>query len=239
MKVTVAPELPDLPEHRSATAARILAAAEDLLQRRGGKAVTVADVAQKAHVGKGTVYLYWSSKADLLLGLIGRDFLSLAAEFTTELRADPDLARPSRLFPSLMRRAAHRTFVRAMLRNDEELLGALTDDPRAAALLDALGPDALMNTLLPSWRENSLARTDWPPADQAYALMALYRGFLLLDSESPETSPDGDPSVVLARAVTALLGPERPSRAQMRAVAADGIEFLDRGVDVVLRIISP
>lgn len=236
MKETVSSELPEL---RSATAARILAAANDLLQRRGGKAVTVADVAQKAHVGKGTVYLYWSSKADLLLGLIGRDFLDLAAEFTTELHTDPDLARPSRLFPSLMRRAAHRPFVRAMLSNDDELLGALADDHRAAALVEALGPDALMNTLLPSWREHSLARTDWPPDEQAYALMALYRGFLLLDNESPEDSTERDAAVVLARAVTALLGPERPSRTQMRAVAADGIAFLDRGTEVVLQVISP
>lgn len=229
----------ELPEQHSATAARILAAADDLLRRRGSKAVTIADVAQKAHVGKGTVYLYWKSKADLLLGLIGRDFLDLAAQFTADLEADPDLARPSQLFPGLMRRAAHRPFVRAMLRNDDELLGALADDPRSAALVDALGPDALMNTLLPAWRENGLARTDWPLGEQAHALMALYRGFLLLDSETTADANASESPVVLARAVTALLGPERPTRTQMRKAAASGIDFLQRGCSVVREIISP
>src|SRR5689334_12910354 len=56
----------ELPEHHSPTAARIVDAAQDLLQRRGSKAVTIAAVAQKAHVGTGTVYLYWSSKSELL-----------------------------------------------------------------------------------------------------------------------------------------------------------------------------
>lgn len=228
----------ELPEQHSATAARILAAAEDLLRQRGSKAVTVADVAQRAGVGKGTVYLYWSTKADLLLGLIGRDFLDLAAEFTADLHSDPDLARPSQLFPSLMRRAAHRPFVRAMLRNDDEPLGAVADNPRAAALVDALGPDALMNTLLPVWRENALARTDWPLAEQAHALMALYRGFLLLDSEADANPLSSESPAVLARAITALLGPERPTRAQVHEVAAHGIDFLEHGCDVVRQIIS-
>lgn len=228
----------ELPERHSATAARILAAADELLRARGSKAVTVAAVAEKAAVGKGTVYLYWASKSDLLLGLIGRDFLDLAHQFTTDLETDPDLARPSQLFPSLMRRAAHRPFVQAILRADDGLLGALADDPRSTALVDALGPDALMNTMLPTWRRNALARTDWPLDEQAYALMALYRGFLVLGDETAGTAGSPDPSSVLARAVTALLGPERPTRTQVRAVAADGADFLARGAAVVLQLIS-
>lgn len=229
----------ELPERQSATAARILGAADELLQARGSKAVTVAAVAERAGVGKGTVYLYWASKSDLLLGLIGRDFLDLAGQFTTDLQADPDLARPSQLFPSLMRRAAHRPFVRAILRNDDGLLGALADDPRSAALVDALGPDALMNAMLPAWRNNNLARTDWLLDEQSYALMALYRGFLVLGDQQVDGSGAPDSSSILARAVTALLGPERPTRRQMREVAGSGAEFLARGTSVVLQLISP
>ncbi len=228
----------ELPEHHSPTAARIVDAAQDLLQRRGSKAVTIAAVAQKAHVGTGTVYLYWSSKSELLLGLIGRDFLDLAEQFIGDLRTDPDLARPSRLFPSLMNRAAHRPFVKAMLRDDDELLGSLAEDPTSAALVDALGPDALMNALLPTWRDNGLARTDWSLDAQTYALMALYRGFLLLGDEKHTEPATSDPATVLAQAVTALLGPERPTKTQMRRVVADGIDFLERGAALVREIIA-
>jgi hypothetical protein len=148
------------------------------------------------------------------------------------------MARPSRLFPSLMNRAAHRPFVKAMLRDDDELLGSLADDPTSAALVDALGPDALMNTLLPTWRDNGLARTDWSLDAQTYALMALYRGFLLLGDEKHTEPATSDPATVLAQAVTALLGPERPTKTQMRRVVADGIDFLERGAALVREIIA-
>lgn len=180
----------------------------------------------------------WTSESELLLGLIGRDFLDLAEQFIGDLRTDPDLARPSRLFPSLMNRAAHRPFVKAMLHNDDELLGSLADASESAALVEALGPDALMNTLLPTWRDNGLARTDWSLDAQAYALMALYRGFLLLSDEKQTEPATSDPSTVLARAVTALMGPERPTRRQMRRVVADGIDFLECGAALVLEIIG-
>jgi hypothetical protein len=44
----------ELAEHDSGTAARILAAARDLVLKRGVKGLTVAEIAEKAHVGKGT-----------------------------------------------------------------------------------------------------------------------------------------------------------------------------------------
>jgi AcrR family transcriptional regulator len=84
----------DLPERHSTRAARLLAAAGDLLIGRGAKGFTVADVAARAHVGKGTVYLYWPTKEDLLIGLIGRAFLRLLDDLIEQLSADPGLARP-------------------------------------------------------------------------------------------------------------------------------------------------
>lgn len=125
-----------------------------------------------------------------------------------------------------------------MLRNDDELLGSLASDPTSTALVDALGPDALMNTLLPTWRDNGLARTDWSLDAQAYALMALYRGFLLLGEEKQTEPATSNPSTVLAQAITALLGPGRPTKTQMRRVVADGIDFLERGAALVREIIA-
>lgn len=60
-----------LPEDQSVKAARLLRAADELLVSRGARGFTVADVAKRAHVSKGTVYLYWPTKEDLLIGLVG------------------------------------------------------------------------------------------------------------------------------------------------------------------------
>lgn len=58
---------------------QILDAAERVLVERGLAAATMADVAEAASVAKGTVYLYFESKAELLAGLRARYFDDFAA----------------------------------------------------------------------------------------------------------------------------------------------------------------
>jgi AcrR family transcriptional regulator len=230
--------LPDLPEHSSPKAARILAAAGELLLARGSKGVTISDVATRAHIGKGTVYLYWKTKEDLLLGLVSRDFIGLADAVTEAVTADPDLARPSRLIPDMLTTAARHPFVDALRRGDDGLLGALTDDPRAAKLLETLSPDAMMSGVLPVWRRHALARTDWPLAEQALALHALLTGFMMAPVPSRFRPEQVVPEQVLAKSVTALLGPERATPAQVRATAAEGIQALADARVTALELIA-
>lgn len=230
--------MPDLPEHSSPKAARILAAAGELLLARGSKGVTIADVATRAHIGKGTVYLYWKTKEDLLLGLVSRDFIALADDVTEAVTADPDLARPSRLLPDMLATAARHPFVDALRRGDDGLLGALTDDPRSAKLLETLSPDAMMYGVLPIWRRHALARTDWPLAEQALALHALLTGFLNAPAPSRFRPGPVVPEQVLAKAVTALLGPEQATPAQVRATAAEGVQALADARVTALELIA-
>ena len=131
-----------LPEQHSAKAARLLEAAGDLLIGRGAKGFTVADVAQRAHVGKGTVYLYWPTKEDLLVGLIGRAFLSLIDDLILTLTDQPDLARPSRFCPLMLNIATSKPLVAALQRHDDDLLGVPTRRPRTIALNKKQGQDA-------------------------------------------------------------------------------------------------
>jgi len=51
---------------------QLLDAAEQLLLEQGLRATTVADVAEAAGVAKGTMYLYFTSKDELLAGLRAR-----------------------------------------------------------------------------------------------------------------------------------------------------------------------
>jgi AcrR family transcriptional regulator len=68
---------------------QILDAAERVLVERGLAATTMADVAEAAAVAKGTVYLYFESKAELLAGLRARYF----ERFAAGLGDPPDPAR--------------------------------------------------------------------------------------------------------------------------------------------------
>ncbi|HYN18675.1 MAG TPA: TetR/AcrR family transcriptional regulator [Actinomycetes bacterium] len=69
---------------------QILDAAERVLVERGLGAATMADVAEAAAVAKGTVYLYFESKAELLAGLRARYF----ERFAAMLGDPPDEGRP-------------------------------------------------------------------------------------------------------------------------------------------------
>jgi AcrR family transcriptional regulator len=74
---------------------QILDAAERVLLERGLAAATMADVAKAAAVAKGTVYLYFESKAELLAGLRARYFERFAAMLGDPPaggRAAPDVA---------------------------------------------------------------------------------------------------------------------------------------------------
>jgi TetR/AcrR family transcriptional regulator, transcriptional repressor for nem operon len=68
---------------------QILDAAQQVLLRRGPAAATMADVAEAAAVAKGTVYLYFPSKAELLAALRARYFERFTAIFAARADAQP------------------------------------------------------------------------------------------------------------------------------------------------------
>lgn len=227
----------ELPEQHSAKAARLLEAAADLLIGRGARGFTVADVAQRAHVGKGTVYLYWPTKEDLLVGLIGRAFLGLIDDVIKTLSDEPELARPSRFCRLMLEVATSKPLVAALQRHDEDLLGVLTRDSRSVAFREALGPGAVLSGVLPVWRRNGLARTDWDVADQTFALHGLITG-VAMSLIGPSPVSVDDPLGVLSTAVTALLGPERATRKQIATTAGEVIEFLGQGRSAALELMT-
>ncbi len=74
---------------------QILDAAQQVLLRRGPAAATMADVADTASVAKGTVYLYFASKAELLAGLRARYFERLTAVLGDQAGARPVAPPPT------------------------------------------------------------------------------------------------------------------------------------------------
>ncbi|WP_346409375.1 TetR/AcrR family transcriptional regulator [Mycolicibacterium cosmeticum] len=231
-------DFPVLPEHSSPKAARILEAAGQLLVARGAKGVTIADVAQKAYVGKGTVYLYWASKEELLLGLVGREFLTVAEVLTAELDRDIDNARPSRFCPLALSSIGARPLVSALQAHNDSVLGLLTDHPLSTSIYDALGPVAMAQVVVPIWRECGLARTEWDASDQVLALHILLSGCITTASEPVLLDTPSDPIAVLARTITDVLETDDPSRDQVEAAAVAIKKFLADGSAKVLELIS-
>ena len=80
------PNLLGIPEKKR----RLLLAALDVFAEQGFHASTIDQVAERAGVGKGTVYLYFQSKQDLFLGII-QEGLGWLVQFAARLaETEPD-----------------------------------------------------------------------------------------------------------------------------------------------------
>ena len=63
-------------ERREARAQRILDAASTLILHDGYDETTIEDIAREADVGKGTLYLHWTTREALFAALIDQDIFS-------------------------------------------------------------------------------------------------------------------------------------------------------------------
>jgi AcrR family transcriptional regulator len=76
----------------------ILKAAMKVFARRGYAAATIRRIAREAHIAQGTIYLYFSSKRDILLDL----YRSMILESFDEILAHPDTGNPESFLTSLI-----------------------------------------------------------------------------------------------------------------------------------------
>ncbi|MEU6715070.1 helix-turn-helix domain-containing protein [Nonomuraea sp. NPDC046802] len=229
-----------LVEHHSHKAARILDSARELVADHGVRKVTVSEIAEAAGVGKGTVYLYWPTKEDLILGLFARELLAFLDEVIARITADPAAVLPRRLAPLLIHTGMRSPLARRLTAKDGELLRLLTEQAGDRDLFDRTQPSAMCEAVMPILRRHGLIRQDRPLADQSYAMHAVLIGFGTTMS-NPDSAPPaaGDPGDVLADAVALLLEPAVAPAEQAVTAAADGTVAIFRQTrDAVLNIID-
>ena len=164
---------------------RILDAAGELLLVFGYRRVTIDDVARRAGVGKGTVYLHWASKLELFATVLVRDAAGIVVEQLTALRADPAEVRLHRTMRGLFLLVMHRPLARAFYTGDTELLGALSTETKIG-LQFATDRAAMMPRYLAVLHHHGLLVDD-PGADPGliYRLSAATTGFFLLERLLP------------------------------------------------------
>ncbi len=204
-----------------ARGARVLDAAGELLVAHGYRRVTVADVAERAGVGKGTVYLHWPSKLELFGAVLVREGIAVGREHVAALRADPEhvvLHRTMRdSFLSIMRRP----LARALYTGDAALLGALASDTKIGRAV--VGDNAAYRPrhLALLHRHGLLA--DDPAADPTlyYRLAAATLGFFLGDelAGGAELTDRADALAVVVR--RAFEPAELPPASALAVVAAE------------------
>ncbi|MFI6481897.1 TetR/AcrR family transcriptional regulator [Nonomuraea sp. NPDC050663] len=194
----------------------ILDAAGELLVRHGYRRVTVEDIANRARVGKGTVYLHWRTKVELFEALMLRTSIDFIEELADLLRADPTQVRPHRFARASFLAICRRPLLKALFTTDFDLLGKLAHHPMRSH--DLLAAGRIHDTAT----RYALLRPDVPHL--SYALTAAQTGFYLFDGgeSAGEQLSDEARADALAFTVRHAFEPaDEPSPEALTAAAAE------------------
>lgn len=120
-------------EERSRVRTTLLSAARSEFAQAGYRKANIASIAREAGIGKGTIYLFFSSKAELFVTVLDQVEREMREELRTELQKTFGNPRERLEF-----------FFQALLTRmvDHPLLWIAVDPVEATALFRDLGPEA-------------------------------------------------------------------------------------------------
>jgi len=159
---------------------QILAAADDCLADTDWSAITMAAIAERAELGKGTAYRYFSTKEELFLELTARRLVEWSAGL------ESDLARPGASYQDFATRFARSFAGRPQLR---VLLGILY-----GVIMRNVTPEAATSftyRLLDSMRRLADTLESYDVLPEGRALRFLIRAHALLVGLAQVAQPSG------------------------------------------------
>lgn len=218
-----------MPDTRRERADRILDTVSDLLLRWGYRRIRIDEVAKRSGVGKGTVYLHWRTREQMLAAVGSRETARMVDAVTESMRTDPETVLPHLLVRRIFLEAMGRPVLRAIYTQDIETVDALATDRSQKAMGGA-------NFV--GWREyleivhgHGLLREGLQPADVHYPLTATVYGFFAAEPLLPdelELSLD-DKADQLAGTVRRAFEPSRPpARKHVDAAARETVAIYER-----------
>ena len=107
---------------RRARADQILDTARDLLLLWGYRRVTIDELARRAGVGKGTIYLHWRSREEVFHAVSTREAAAMADAIVQAIRDDPAEVALHRYLRRLFVEAMNRPVLRALYTRDADTL---------------------------------------------------------------------------------------------------------------------
>lgn len=215
---------------------RLLDAAAELILRWGAKRVTIDEVARRARIGKGTVYLHFESRSRLLGSVLMRESLAIADEVIAAVERDPAAVLPAEQARITYLATRDRPLTWAMVTRDREVLGELAHEQAVEPLWEF--NRGLGHELLRLSRDHGLLRADLGLDTVDLMLGAIQAGFYLHPTAAA-TDPEAT-AAALHDAVAAAVQARGPFRAKrLAAVAAELLpyyrELRDRLAEEVAR----
>lgn len=157
----------------------ILDVAARLLIVGRSRRIRIEEVAANAGVGKGTVYLHWSSRDHLLLAVGAREAAAMLDAIIAAIRADAAEAAPHRYLRRHFLEAMDRPLLAAIFNAEAPEVDAFMRQPARAGL--SRSKLVAEHGYLSALSDHRLLRADLDLADVAYGLQAVAHGFFASD----------------------------------------------------------
>ncbi|TDC67079.1 TetR/AcrR family transcriptional regulator [Micromonospora sp. KC207] len=164
-------------------AGRILDAAKELLLRWGYRRTTMDEIARRAGVGKGTVYLHWRSREQLFFAVGAREAVAMLDAVVAAMRDDPQQVALHRYMRHFFLEAMARPVLRAIFTRDADVMGQFLASPARRPLQS--GKLLASREYLGVLADNGLLRVGLRPEDLDYTLPAVMFGFFGIDPFLP------------------------------------------------------
>ena len=209
-------------------AERILDAAATLIVRLGYAKTTIDDIAHRAGVAKGTIYLHWKGRDALFVALLRRERVLLMRDATARLAAEGDDPGPRALVHALAASLTARPLLRAVLIRDLDVIGKLAHDRHLNEALAALPPgvpaapgEGALRGYLDELRALGAVRADLDGDALMTIVTATFTGFFFTPWLRAELARPEDESVaLLADTIDRALAPAGPVAGQSDDVRA-------------------
>jgi AcrR family transcriptional regulator len=237
------------PEQRLERAHRVLDATTELVLRWGYDKTTIDDIAQRAGVAKGTIYLHWTTRDALFTALLRREQVELLTAMQHWLAAHPDRGTPRHLVSKISLELLRRPLLKAVFLGDSTVMGKLIRQKRPRGFPP--GTREAFGRYLDTLVAHGAVRDDLTGAEYATVLTSAVYGFLTMPARLPDALalPDERVAELLADAVDRFLRPacprpwkphpagadETPTDADVAGVDVAGVDVADVDVAAATR----
>ncbi|GHO46900.1 TetR family transcriptional regulator [Ktedonospora formicarum] len=216
---------------REARAQHILDAALNLILRNGYDKTTIEDIAREAGVGKGTLYLHWTTRETLFSDLILREKIAMAEDIRQRLGSDPEGATLHSLLKHAALALLQRPLLKAVLLQDTVVFGKFIQREQNSAISTQVltGFTNYLETL----REQGLVRSDLTPHLLTSLFGSIFLGFFLAQPLLPDAMALSKEKLaeLIAETGQRTLEPSDPAPSGALHIASQALtQYLDHSV---------
>lgn len=217
---------------REERAERILDAAAELITRWGYSKTTIDDIAKKAGVAKGTIYLHWKTREDLFQALMEREDMLLIEDIKQLMATDPEAGTLHGMLRNTMLATMKRPLMKALFLSDTDVLGQWARRESSGEIYEQRMAE--YQKYFEFLRSRGLVRTDIPAMKQSYMISAIATGFLMVGPLMPDelAISDEEAADMMAEIVRRTFEPRGQISSQESAELSQAFtQYLDKLTD--------